>query len=283
MKHQATRDLYAYWNALRRGRSAPDRSEIEPTAIRDVLADTFMLDIDQSHAFPIRLAGTRFNGLFDAEQKGRSFLELWRAEERRNVAAVLTTVVDGACPVVAGGVAAPAGQLEAGSFEFLFLPLRHHGKTHARLLGIATPAASREPAWLGLLPLGPMALRSPAHRRRSRARRLCAGAAQDRGGPEPRAGLRRHAGADGFVAVRQRALDAGAPGAAAHPGRPAALAARRCRGRLTRNADGMPSYPHRSRPMIRPLSNVRQGDRDRPNPAGSRPPSRRRPAPSSPG
>ena len=160
MKHQATRDLYAYWNALRRGRSAPDRSEIEPTAIRDVLADTFMLDIDQSHAFPIRLAGTRFNGLFDAEQKGRSFLELWRAEERRNVAAVLTTVVDGACPVVAGGVAAPAGQLEAGSFEFLFLPLRHHGKTHARLLGIATPAASREPAWLGLLPLGPMALRS---------------------------------------------------------------------------------------------------------------------------
>ncbi len=160
MKHQPTRDLYAYWNALRRGRSAPDRSEIEPTAIRDVLADTFMLDVDTANEFPIRLAGTRVNGLFDADQKGRAFLDLWRAEERRNIAGVLMRVVDGACPVVAGGAAAPTGQGESGSFEFLFLPLRHHGKTHARILGIVTPSTGRGPAWLGLLPPGPMALRS---------------------------------------------------------------------------------------------------------------------------
>ena len=168
MKQQATRDLYAYWNTLRRGRAAPDLAEIDPTAIRDVLADTFMLEVDPGREFPIRLAGTRFNGLFDAEQKGRPFLGLWRGEERRNVAAVVLAVADGACPVVAGGVAAPSGQDESGSFEFLFLPLRHHGKTHARILGIVTPArgpgargpACRGPAWLGLLPPGPMALRS---------------------------------------------------------------------------------------------------------------------------
>ena len=160
MKHQATRDLFDYWNGLRRGRTAPDRAEIEPTAIRDVLADTFMVEVDSGREFPIRLAGTRFNGLFDAEQKGRPFLHLWRAEERRNIAAVLMTVADGVCPVVAGGVAAPAGQGESGSFEFLFLPLRHHGKTHARILGIVTPPTPRGPAWLGLLPPGPMALRA---------------------------------------------------------------------------------------------------------------------------
>ena len=124
MKHQATRDLFDYWNKLRRGRTAPDRADIEPTAIRSVLADTFMLDVDPGREFPIRLAGTRFNGLFDGEQKGRPFLHLWRAEERRNIAAVLMTVADGACPVVAGGIAAPSGQGESGSFEFLFLPLR---------------------------------------------------------------------------------------------------------------------------------------------------------------
>ena len=160
MKHQATRDLFDYWNRLRRGRTAPDRADIEPTAIRDVLADTFMIEVDPGREFPIRLAGTRFNGLFDAEQKGRPFLHLWRAEERRNIAAVLMTVADGVCPVVAGGVAAPAGQGESGSFEFLFLPLRHHGKTHARILGIVTPSTPRSPAWLGLLPPGPMALRA---------------------------------------------------------------------------------------------------------------------------
>lgn len=160
MKHQATKDLYAYWNNLRRGRAAPDRAEIEPTAIRDVLADTFMLDLDRGRDFPVRLAGTRFNALFDSERKGSSFLELWRPEERRNIAAVLLTVADGVCPVVAGGIATPPGQGESGNFEFLFLPLRHHGRTHARLLGIVTPAVGRGPAWLGLLPPGPMALRS---------------------------------------------------------------------------------------------------------------------------
>lgn len=158
MRHQATRALYGYWNGLRGGRAAPERGEIDPTAIRDVIADTFMLDIDPANRYPVRLAGTRVNALFDAEQKGRSFLDLWRAAERRNVAAVLMTVADGACPVVAGGAAAPLAQGEPCSYEFLFLPLRHNGKTHARILGIVT--ALRQPTWLGLLPPGPLALRS---------------------------------------------------------------------------------------------------------------------------
>ena len=100
MKHPATRELFAYWNDLRGPRAAPDRSDINPAAIRDILADTFMLDVDLERRFPFRLAGTRVNGLFDDEQKGRSFLDLWRAEERRNISAILLTVADGGCPVV---------------------------------------------------------------------------------------------------------------------------------------------------------------------------------------
>ncbi len=157
MKHEATRELFRYWNGLRGGRSAPERSDIDPAAIRNVLADTFMLDVDVAGRFPVRLAGTRVNGLFDADQKGRSFLDLWRAEERRNVAAVLLAVADGASPVVAGASAAPRG-CDEGRFELLFLPLRHFGKTHARILGLVTPAT--QPFWLGLLPVGPFALRS---------------------------------------------------------------------------------------------------------------------------
>jgi hypothetical protein len=157
MKHQATRELFGYWNSLRGERTAPQRSEIDPAAIRNVLADTFMLDVDQQQRYQFRLAGTRVNGLFDSEQKGRSFLDLWRAEERRNVAAVLMTVADGACPVVAGGVVAPLGQEEC-AVELLFLPLRHYGKTHSRILGLLKSAS--QPAWLGLLPVGPLSLRS---------------------------------------------------------------------------------------------------------------------------
>ena len=157
MKHQSTRELFGYWNELRGARRAPERADIEPTAIRSVLADTFMLEVDLTRGFPIRLAGTRVNGLLDSEQKGRDFLALWQAAERRNVAAVLMTVADGACPVVAGASASPVGR-DAAAFELMFLPLRHHGKTHARILGLIKPLEA--PAWIGLLPIGPLSLKS---------------------------------------------------------------------------------------------------------------------------
>ncbi len=157
MKHSATRELFAYWNDLRGERAAPERCEIDPAAIREILADTFMLDVDLDRRFPFRLAGTRVNGLLDSEQKGRSFLNLWREEERRNMSAILLTVADGACPVVAGGVAAPGGQDEC-PVELLFLPLRHHGRTHSRILGLVK--LTSKPSWLGLLPLGPISLRT---------------------------------------------------------------------------------------------------------------------------
>ena len=157
MKHPGTRTLFAYWNGLRGERAAPERSEIDPAAIRDVLADTFMLDVDLERRFPFRLAGTRVNGLFDAEQKGQSFLDLWRDEERRNMAAVLVTVADGACPVVAGGTA-NAGGREDCAIELLLLPLRHHGRTHSRILGLVK--LTTKPVWLGLLPVGPISLRA---------------------------------------------------------------------------------------------------------------------------
>lgn len=157
MRQLATRDLFAYWNRLRGERSAPERSDIDPSAIRSVLADTYMLEVDIAHGFPFRLAGTRVNALFDADQKGLQFIDLWRQEERRNIAAVLMTVADGICPVVAGAVAAPRGQSEC-AFELLFLPLRHFGRTHSRILGLIKPTS--EAVWLGLLPLGHLALRS---------------------------------------------------------------------------------------------------------------------------
>ncbi len=165
MKHPASRDLYAYWNGLRGERSAPRRSEIDPAAIRTVLADTFMLDVDEEGRYPFRLAGTRVNALLGAEQKDRSFLDIWQPAERLNIAAVLLTVTDGGCAVVAGGATAPRGRdgrapqgRDECAVELLLLPLRHHGKTHSRVLG--SIKAATPPAWLGHLPAGPLTLRS---------------------------------------------------------------------------------------------------------------------------
>lgn len=156
MRQQATRELYSYWNGLRRQRAAPDRAEIDPSAIRSILSDTFMIESDRDGLFPLRLSGVRINALWARDLKGRSFLDLW-GSDRANVAAVLLTVMDGACPIVAGAQTALAGRPPI-DLELLLLPLRHHGRTHARILG--SLAAANRPEWVGILPIERLELRS---------------------------------------------------------------------------------------------------------------------------
>lgn len=157
MRQGGTRELFAYWDCLRKERAAPERAEIDPSAIRNILADTFVLEIDSGCTFPLRLSGSRINALWLTEQKGRSFLTLWDDEERRDIMALILTVLDGVNPVIAGVSAAPPGRTPM-NFELLLLPLRHNGKTHARVLGCLTPLA-HEP-WFGLVASGKLVLKS---------------------------------------------------------------------------------------------------------------------------
>jgi hypothetical protein len=85
VKLAATIELYAYWNRLRGARSAPERNDVDPGAIRGVLADTFVLDFDDRRGFPFRIAGSRANALFVKELRGLSFLELWRSADREEL------------------------------------------------------------------------------------------------------------------------------------------------------------------------------------------------------
>lgn len=156
MRQKATRELFAYWNAIRRERAAPDRAEVDPAAIRGILSDAFMLEADGDSGFPLRLTGARLNALWLNEMKGRSFVELW-GEDGASVAAALWTVMDGSVPVLVGAAAAPADR-PALDLEILLLPLRHHGRTHARILGAV--ACANHPEWLGLIPVERLALRS---------------------------------------------------------------------------------------------------------------------------
>jgi hypothetical protein len=155
MRQAGTCELFAYWDELRRGRAAPERADLDPVAIRNVLADTFMLEVDPARSFPFCLTGTRLNALFDAELKGRPFVSLWNEAQGAEIASLMHIVTDGTSPIVAGVTAAPPCY-EKAEFELLLLPLRHHGKTHARVLGRIAPAI--QPSWLGLIPVQAMDL-----------------------------------------------------------------------------------------------------------------------------
>jgi hypothetical protein len=155
MRQQVSKDLFAYWTGIKGGRAAPDRSDIDPAKIRHILADTFILEVDAEGQYPLRLAGTRINALWLCEQKGKSFVDLWREEDRRGASAFLLTVVEGVTPVVAGVRTTAAGGAPL-ELELLLLPLRHFGKTHSRMLGALSPVC--QPEWIGEAPAGPLEL-----------------------------------------------------------------------------------------------------------------------------
>jgi hypothetical protein len=157
VKLAVTMELYAYWNQLRGARRAPERGDIDPGAIRGVLADTFVIDFDPKRGFPFRIAGSRATAIFLKELRGLSFLELWRDRDRDEIDLVLRGVADDMQPFLIGAEAGPA-DLGAVDIELILLPLRHHGLTHSRVLGALAVRAA--PAWMGLAEAGPIALTS---------------------------------------------------------------------------------------------------------------------------
>jgi hypothetical protein len=154
MKHSSTRELFNYWNMRRGGRAAPERGEIEPTAIRRVLADTFMLDVDPRRGHPFRIAGTRVCALFGRELKGQAFTAIWAAESREQLREVLANVATETIGVVAGAATIGGGDVTR-ELELLLLPLAQRTAS-PRVLGALVP--TEPPAWLGAETLCPLSL-----------------------------------------------------------------------------------------------------------------------------
>jgi hypothetical protein len=182
MKLAPSLELFAYWNALRGARGAPERNDIEPGAIRGVLADTFILEFSAESGFPLRVVGSRTNVLFGRELRGEPFLDLWARDDAREVGRVIESAADGAQPFLIAARGAPQ-RAAALDLEVLVLPLRHHGATHARALGCCAPGANAP--WFGLLPMQPLAMTS--------LRALSPAPAQGFAAPRPAAaGIQRH-------------------------------------------------------------------------------------------
>jgi hypothetical protein len=150
MKHATSRMLFSYWDALRGERAAPERGDLEPGAIRHVLADTFVLGVDPQAGAVFRLAGTRCAALFGHDLKGREIRSLWPEPNRAEIDRHVATVTSETAGLVAGlrGMAANGWSLD---LEFLLLPLRHRGRTDERALGAFSAATL--PSWVGLIPI----------------------------------------------------------------------------------------------------------------------------------
>ena len=153
MKHQSIRELFAYWHNLRGSRPAPERGDIEPVAIRNLLADVFILSLEPHAGHPFRVAGTRVCALFGREIKGESFLALFSPDARSAMRKLIGVITRESIGVVASVCEFDAAQ---PPLELILLPLAYDGRTDARVLGALVPCEL--PDWLGRRALGALDL-----------------------------------------------------------------------------------------------------------------------------
>lgn len=150
MKHSASRELFDYWNRVRGSDRAPHRGAIEPSDIRRILADTFILEVADRERHLVRLAGTRVCSVFCRELKGTNFFDLWTGEDRIAIATLAAAVAEDGAAAVVTLEARTATSRELAA-ELLLLPLRHSGPAFDRILG-SLSVLSR-PYWVGAEPV----------------------------------------------------------------------------------------------------------------------------------
>lgn len=158
MRHAATRELFGYWNRLRGNRHAPRRDEVEPSDIRQLLSDTFILEVSGTlKTVSYRLAGTRICAIFGRELKGYGYLGHWSERDSFDIARVLARVYRDFEPVLV----VMRGKTDTGrqaDFEVLLLPLEPMADGSARVIGIAV--SDRDQFWLGVEPISECEIRS---------------------------------------------------------------------------------------------------------------------------
>ena len=157
MKHPSNRELYEYWNQRRGERLAPERSDIEPGAIRSILGDTFVLEMNGVNNPTFRLAGTRLCALFARELKGESFTRLWERTGQTAMRELVAVVQDEKVGVVASVSGATSDDLlQPVGLELLLLPLAAEHRGDARVIGALAPMSA--PYWLGAKAIGALTL-----------------------------------------------------------------------------------------------------------------------------
>jgi len=138
MKHPSNREFFTYWDGKRGSARAPERSEIEPGAVRELLGDIFVLSYDAPAGYPFRVAGTRVCALAGRDLKDKSFSALFSGSGRREIEEIIAVVAEEMLAAVAGVTAASEDGTPA-HLELLLLPFNARAHTPISLTGLLAP------------------------------------------------------------------------------------------------------------------------------------------------
>lgn len=147
MSYGALSEVRGYWEALRNGRRAPLRSEIDPRGIERALENAFILERVAPQVARFRLAGVHLNDLLGVEVRGLPVSALFSQSDRSKAAAAIDAVFSTPQLIemtlkAEGGIGKP--KLEA---KLLILPLQSDLGDITRALGclVAVGQIGRSP------------------------------------------------------------------------------------------------------------------------------------------
>jgi len=148
MRHQTTKALYAYWDALRAGRLAPLRNEVEPADIAALLPNAFILERTGRDAARFRMAGEAVCDLIGLALDGMSAAAIWEGASRLRIAQMIEGVVSAPAAAIIVGQSRAVGGVQGAQAEFSLLPLRTDSGAIDRILGSAA-VVDGERLWRG--------------------------------------------------------------------------------------------------------------------------------------
>jgi hypothetical protein len=138
MKHPSSRAFFAYWDKKRGTARAPDRSDVDPAAVRELLGDIFVLSCEPKTGFPFRVAGTRVCALAGIDLKDQSFIALFTEASRGEIEEITTIVADETLGAIAGLTALRVDGSKA-HLELLLLPFNARPHTPVSVTGVLAP------------------------------------------------------------------------------------------------------------------------------------------------
>jgi hypothetical protein len=135
MKHKNSHLLVGYWSRLRKGRAVPDQTDIDPRAIKRMLSQVFILDVENPQRPIYRLAGTGLCQRFGFELKGTGFLAHWEPQSSLALASLLRQALKLRQPVclTSIGASADCGMVE---IETVLCPVSFNGEEPTRFIGL---------------------------------------------------------------------------------------------------------------------------------------------------
>lgn len=144
MKHKNSHLLVGYWSRIRRGRDLPDQVDIDPRAIKRMLASVFILEASDPARPMYRLAGTSLCDRFGFELKGTSFLAQWEAQSRNALSLLMKQSIAMKQPVCISSIGATAecGMVE---METILCPVTFGDEAPVRFVGLTQILSDQTP------------------------------------------------------------------------------------------------------------------------------------------